>query len=540
MSGTSKFTSGAAVLLRKVRGVSGLSALLRQGSTVFIGGAQANLLGVLGALCALCIWPLAVIVIAIGAFLAPEVAASGIEAPGELVFATAAAATPKDLKTILGDLKRLQDEYKGKPMPANIGEQFEALAAEAKQLQDEAEREKRIKGFESWSRAVPDPILPNTSAKPDAKDEAAGTSAKSLILGEEQPVGYLSLGAAVVASPEFQEFYRKGAPKGMHAAVELDTREDHRGRLLVPVTAKMAQGIRERIQSKSIDAKAVPTIGANVIEPDRIAEVVRVTEQDRLTLRDVLNVSQTDSNAVEYVTIDSFTRAATEVAEGGTKPEAAMTLGTATAPVRTIAVHMPVTLQQLQDIPQIRSMIDTELQYDLDKEEEEQFMYGSGAGQELQGILPLAGVPAITRTVTNTQNLDRIRIGITDVMVAGHQPNAVAVHPIDWEGIVLLKGTTNEYVWSVVTNALGEPRVWGVRVVETVAMKNPANLQRHLLVGDFLRGATVWDRQQTQVLVGMINAQLIQNLRTILVEKRVAFGIKRPKAFAKYETATAV
>lgn len=529
---------GGAVLLRKVRGI-GLTPFVK-GATTFIADLSVGMGAAVGALTALMLTPLAMIMLAVSvlALGAAMHALPAFGAPSEMVLLGTTAVATRDLKTILADLKKLQDEYKGKAMPAEVGEKFEALAAEAKVIQDEAERDGRVKGFEQWSRGVPDPILPNANGK-EGEGQTRPT-AKSLVLGEEAIVGYLSLGAATIASPEFQEFYKRGAPKGMNATVEFATREDRYGRLLVPVTAKMAQSIRERIQSKAIDGKAVPTIGANVIEPDRIAEVVRATEQDRLRLRDVLNVSTTDSNAIEYVTIDSYTRAATEVAESGTKPEATMVLGTATAPVRTIAVHMPVTMQQLQDIPQIRNMIDVELQYDLDKEEEEQFMYGSGAGQELQGILPLAGVPAITRTVTNTQNLDRIRIGITDVMIAGNEPNAVAVHPIDWEAIVLLKGTTNEYIWSVVTNNLGEPRVWGVRVVETVAMKNPANLQRYLLVGDFIRGATVWDRMQTQVIVGMINDQLIKNLRTILAEKRVAFGIKRPKAFAKFETATAV
>jgi HK97 family phage major capsid protein len=450
-------------------------------------------------------------------------------------------ATGNNLRAILAEMKKLQDEYKGRPMPEDVGRRFDELGREAKALQDSEDRTQLFNGLDTWSRKAVDPVIPTTGIQ---KQLGFGGSRGSALLGNGALEGYLSLGAAVVASPEYQSYLKAGAPQTSYATIGVDTALE-RGpgkRILVPVSSKMAADIRQRIEANAIDWKAVPTIGANVIEPSRIADVARTTEHDRLRLRDVLNVAPTgEGNAVEYLVITSYTRAATEVAESAAKPESTMAIDSALAPVRTIAVWMPATVQQLQDIPQLQNMIDTELLYDLDKEEEEQIMYGSGAGQEFQGILPLAGVPAITRTVTSTQNLDRIRIGVTDILIAGYEPNAVAVHPIDWEAIVLLKGTDNRYVWIVVTDpATGQSRVWGLDVVETVAMKNPANLQRYLLVGDFVRGATLWDRMQSQVIVGMINDQLIKNLRTILAEKRVAFGVKRPKAFAKYETATAV
>lgn len=461
------------------------------------------------------------------------------DATAGVMLASGALATPRPLKDLLSELKTIQEKYKGKPMPQAEGEKFEALAAEAKHMQDEHDRDVQIKKLELLGGQIDDAPMPGGERK-DGND----LSASSLLFGGEAVVGYLPLGAATIAHPGVQDFLRAGSPKGVIGEGRFENAIEGmvNGKrcVLIPVTAKQAAEIRQRVESKSIMQKAVPTIGAAVIRADRITDITRTTMQDRLRLRDVINVSQTDSNAVEYVTITSYTRAATEVAESGSKPEATMAVSTATVPVRTIAVHMPVTEQQLQDIPQIQNMIDTELLYDLDKEEEEQVMYGSGAGQEFQGILTLGGVPAITRTVTATQNLDRIRIGITDVMLAGYEPNAVAIHPIDWEAVVLLKGTDNRYVWTIVTNDIGEARVWGVRPIETVAMKNPANLQRYLLVGDYLRGATLWDRQQRNVLIGWINAQFTQNLRTVRAEKRAAFGVKRPLAFAKYETATAV
>jgi HK97 family phage major capsid protein len=127
---------------------------------------------------------------------------------------------------------------------------------------------------------------------------------------------------------------------------------------------------------------------------------------------------------------------------------------------------------------------------------------------------------------------------VTDVMVAGYQPNFVAIHPFDWEAIILQKGTDNHYVWVIVTDSNGS-RLWNLRVVETVAMQAAAGVAteaRELIVGDGQMGAQILDRQQLTVMVGLINDQLIRNMRTILAEERLAFPIYAPAAFAHFET----
>lgn len=417
------------------------------------------------------------------------------------------------------ELDGAQKEIDAGTVSQTRGEEIEAKAKEAEALQKEIDQAERIAGLAAKGREVAEVVLPTGKSNAESKGRGAGMGSDGSPI-----VGFKSVGAMFADSPELANYLQSGAPAGVGSA-PFAVKNLHEK--FIPVTEKM------------VETKAVPTL-TGVIQADRVAEVVRTTENDRLHLRDLLQVSQTGSSSVEYVVLSSYTRAAAPVAESAAKPEAALAATTATAPVRTLAVHMPVTEQQLQDVAGIRSMIDNELLYDLRKLEEEQFMYGSGAGQNLQGLLTLAGVTAVTRTAPSaTQNIDRIKIAATDVMVAGGEPNGVAIHPIDWEAVVLQKGTDNRYIWAMIETDNG-PRIWGMNVVETVAMKNPANLQRFFLVGDFIRGATVWDREQASIAVGWINAQFTQNLRTIRAEERLAFGIKRPAFFKKYETATAV
>ena len=436
----------------------------------------------------------------------------------------------KALAQLFTELETAQKEMtEGKELPAARGEEIEAKAKLAEKLQADIDKVDRINRLVEAGKKINEEDI----ALPESKDRGTEPESKRRIMSPDgsRIAGYISIGTRFTEAKEFREFIANGVPAAgitSQPVMVKGLREP-----LIPVTEKMLA---------TPEFKALATVGVDVIQPQRIAEVVRSVENDRLTLRDLLQVAPTQSPSIEYVVIADSTRAAAPTAEAGSKPEATMEVDTATSPVRTIAVWMPVTEQQLQDIPALRSMIDNELLYDLEKKEEEQIAYGSGAGQNLQGLLTLGGIPSVTRTAPDaatTQNLDRIRIAITDVMTNGFNPNGVAIHPIDWEGIVLLKGTDERYIWAMIPTDNG-PRVWGVDVVESVAMKNPANLQRHFLVGDFIRGATLYDREQANVAVGYINDQFIKNMRTIRAEERVALAIKRPLAFEKYETRAAV
>lgn len=435
-----------------------------------------------------------------------------------------------DLGTILDEMKSLDKKYRGKVMPDGDGadgDRYVELAQKANAIQSELDRHDEIKALERYTRQPVDGALPTDGEGGTGPDQVK--TARAILAEHMDPdarkdrvVGYMPLGHAFTESKAYREWLAAGMPRESGPFFVKSLRQP-----VVPVT------------ERDLETKAVPTIDATVIEPDRLAEIVRANEHDQLVLRDVLNVSRTNSNAVEYVTIVSSTRSATPVAEGDVKPEATMEVDTATQPVRTLAVHMPVTEQQLQDVPQVEGMVENELLYDLGKLEEEQVIFGDGTGQNLLGIMNTTGVNA-ARTVAGDTNLDRIRRAMTDIRVNGYAPNAVGIHPIDWEEIVLTKGTDDHYLYLVFPTEDGGARVWGLRVVETVATQDDAGgagtPQRVILVGDYMRGATLWDRMQASVAVGWINDQFIRNMRTIRAEERLAFGVKRPGAFVYIET----
>ena len=74
----------------------------------------------------------------------------------------------------------------------------------------------------------------------------------------------------------------------------------------------------------------------------------------------------------------------------------------------------------------------------------------------------------------------------------------------------------------------GPVTLWGMPVIEAEGI--PENTA---LVGDFQVGASLLDREQAQIRVGVINDQFVRNMQTILAELRAGLVVWRPNAFCQ-------
>lgn len=426
----------------------------------------------------------------------------------------------KELQLKLIALKAIIDAHAQKSMPESVAAEHDKLVLEIKALQVDLDRQKSSRSLLEGFKIVQDPTVPGDDQAAAEEKAAQAAEAKTAISG------FVTLGAFVAWQKEAKKLGNMSKfDNGQVLLAELKG-------LNSPVVGMTREQLRQ--------FKAIPVIGADVIEPTRVDQV-RVTEHDRLRVEDVVNKARTTSDAVKYTRIVAFDRAADVVVEGQAKPQAALELDSRTVPVSTVAVWIPVQNQQMDDIPQLQNIIDTELLYDLSKRKEELMMYGTGVGEEFLGILNDPDV-LFMRSVGADTYIDIIRRGITDVIVAGYEPNAIVVDPLDWEQIVLSKGSDLRYIVQVMVTDEGAHRLWGVPVIETVAMRDHTGAlpeERNMVVGDFIRGATLWDRMDASIFAGWINDQFVKNQRTILAELRAAFAVRRPRAFRKYTTQVA-
>ncbi len=260
-----------------------------------------------------------------------------------------------------------------------------------------------------------------------------------------------------------------------------------------------------------------------------------------LSVRDLISVRQTTSDLVSFVRQTTQVTQATPVQEtnvttytgstgeiSGKKPEGNLEFTPVTAPVRTVAVWIPVTKRALSDAAQVRSLIDQELRDDVNEELENQIFNGDGTGENFTGLDATAGT---LLQAYNTDILTTTRQAVTTLAVTGRTltPTAWVFHPSDWETVELLQDANNRYYYAGPLNQ-GPPRLWGIPIVQSFFV--PAGTA---WLADW-RKAVLWDRQQASISVSDSHEDFfIRNMVAILCELRAAFGVTKPQAFIKVD-----
>jgi HK97 family phage major capsid protein len=254
---------------------------------------------------------------------------------------------------------------------------------------------------------------------------------------------------------------------------------------------------------------------------------------------DLITVAQTGSNAVEYARQVSRTNNAAVVAEYDTdggdfnlKPKSTLAFELLTASVKTIPTYVVASRNILADAPQLRSLINEELTYMVRKTLEDQIVAGDGSSGSFTGILNTSGIQTRTQQSTGDRGglatdtkADALRRAITDVELEFYEVTGIMLHPANAEALELEKDDNKNYV-NIYDPVAG--RLWRVPVVESSAMPSGKGL-----VGNFRLGATLWDRQATDIRVGEPGDMFLQNAVAVLAELRAAFAVKRPAAFER-------
>lgn len=277
--------------------------------------------------------------------------------------------------------------------------------------------------------------------------------------------------------------------------------------------------------------------GGLILRPYRDPELVNLLRERRV-VRDLLRTIAVNTSSVDYVTQTTRTNSAAPVAEGASKPYSDYAWASATAVIRTLAHLTKITRQAMDDAPRLVGEIDSEMRYGLGFVEERQFLYGSGVGQNLLGIMPQAtafALPAGFTRRAGTTKIDVLRVAMLQNAIALLPADGIVLHDVDWADIELTKTTDGAYLFA---NPQGQvsARMWTLPVVTT-----PAMTAGDFLVGNFTMGATVYDRMGVEVLISTENADDFEtNRATMRAEERVGIAVKRPQAFTKGTFTSAV
>jgi HK97 family phage major capsid protein len=273
--------------------------------------------------------------------------------------------------------------------------------------------------------------------------------------------------------------------------------------------------------------KTVMTLSAGYAPANNRTNIVIPSAQRRPMVSDLIPQDPTDLTQIRYLRETTFTNNAATVAENAVKPESALALTEVQSNVQVIATTLPVTNQQLADVPGIRSYIDNRLTLQVLLVEENQILTGDGTSSNLTGFLNTSGVltgaaanqgdvpAAIFRQITAV----RSTTGFAD-------PSGVIMHPLDWMDVRLTTTSTGEFLWGPPSEE-GTARIWGLPVIPT-----PAMTQNTALLGDFRTYSHISRRMGLVIEVGYVNDDFVRNRATLRAEERLSLEIYRPAAFS--------
>ena len=277
--------------------------------------------------------------------------------------------------------------------------------------------------------------------------------------------------------------------------------------------------------------KDISVADADAYSRQRVPGIVGPAQR-QLRVRDLLPVLRTNQNTVYFVRETALTDNAGPQTLASAKGETTFNIDLTSDTVKTLAHFIQVPLQILDDVEALEDYINSRMLFLLDQEEEDQLVYGSGTGQNLNGLITQATAYDVSLEselgVTDGTDLDHIRLAMAQVQVAEYAPSGILMHPYNWAGIELLKESTRGYIFAS-PQAVTTPTLWGLPVVATTAVSSP-----DFLVGAFNIGAAIWDRQQSSIAISTEDSDNFQrNLATIRAEKREVLTVYRTLSFVQ-------
>lgn len=197
----------------------------------------------------------------------------------------------------------------------------------------------------------------------------------------------------------------------------------------------------------------------------RTGRVIFDEQQAANMVAPIIPKTTTRMSTVLYMEETTYTSGAAEIAEGATYGESAFQLTERSSEVRKIALFVPITDEQLEDVDRIRDYLDNRLRNQLAQRLDLQILTGNGTAPNLRGVLNVSGIN--TQAKGADPSPDAIHKAITKCRVNGFaEPDYVIMHPNDWQDFAILRDANGNYIWGRPNDAV-TPRIWGKPVIQT-------------------------------------------------------------------------
>ena len=236
------------------------------------------------------------------------------------------------------------------------------------------------------------------------------------------------------------------------------------------------------------------------------------------SISDIVAGGTINTPSISYVRITGYEGGPQMVAEGAKKPAFSLTTESIDASVKKIAVTAKFTEEATKDVTTFVSLVQSEMVRLHNEYLDSQSLLGSGTGNDLQGILPLAkafDAGYFAGTVENAQKIDAIRVAIAQARIALYTPTHVVMNPNDVADLEMQKSDNGTYLLPTIFS--GQlPSIGRTKVIEMNAM--PAG---QFLVGSFDRGVKLYTRDGLTLRVYDQNEDdALKNMILVVLESR--------------------
>lgn len=274
-----------------------------------------------------------------------------------------------------------------------------------------------------------------------------------------------------------------------------------------------------------LDLKTLMTTTAGWAPETTRSGLVVESAQRPVQVTDLIPMIPTSQAAYVYMEETTFTNNAAEAAEAGTYGEAALALTEQSSPVRKVAVWLPATDEQLEDEAGASAYINQRLPFMIRQRLDQQILVGNGTAPNLRGVNNVVGIQTQAKGADPVP--DAIYKGMTLVEVTGRAtPNAVVMHPTDWQDVRLLRTADGIYIWGNPSEA-GPEFIWGLRVV-----KSDAQTLNTAVVGDWANYSLLAVKRGIEVQTTNSHGTFfIEGKQAIRADMRAALVFTRPAAF---------
>jgi HK97 family phage major capsid protein len=195
--------------------------------------------------------------------------------------------------------------------------------------------------------------------------------------------------------------------------------------------------------------------------------------------------------------------------------------------VRKITTSLPVTDEQLADVPAAEAYLNNRLSYDVRRRLDSQLLEGDGVAPNLKGTSNIGG-SLNSQALGSDPRPDAVYKAFDLIRTNGFaEPSVLFINPTDWQPIRLLRTADDIYIWGSPAIA-GPATIWGVPVVQTTGVT--ANTA---ITGDYIGFSALYIRQGLDISMGYVNDDFTKGKKTIRADIRCAMVHFRTAAFAK-------